>query len=58
MDYSAAVKGNKPFPMDLILSQAELELGHPLTDAEKENLCSVSSKEAILNRIQKVKLIM
>ena len=53
MDYSAAVRGNQHSTKNFILSQAELELGHPLTEAEKEILFSISSQETIKQRIHK-----
>ena len=52
MDYSAAVKGNYHSTMDFILSQAEQELGHPLTEEEKGILFSSSSQESMIHRIQ------
>ena len=53
MDYSAAVKGNQHSTKDFILSQAELELGHQLTEEETRILLSISSQESMIQRIQK-----
>ena len=53
MDYSAAVRGHHQSTKNFILSQAELELGHPLTEVEKGILFSISSQETIKQRIQK-----
>ena len=53
MDYSATVKSNQGYKKEFILSQAELELGHPLTEAEKQILFSVSSQETFIHKIKK-----
>ena len=53
MDYSAVVKGNQAYTKEFILSQAELEVGHPLTEAEKQTLFFVSSQETLIHKIKK-----
>ena len=56
MDFSRAVKGS--FTRSGVIrgvdSQAELELGHPLTGVEKANLFNKFSPQNVLDKIEKV----
>ena len=58
MNYSRALKGSMSCSgaMNKIFSQAELELGHPLTKDEESMIFGRFSPENILERIEKVKL--
>ena len=56
MNYSRALKGSltRSGAIREIFSQAELELGHPLTKEEEKKLFSNLAPQNILDRIQKV----
>ena len=56
MSYSRALKGSltRSGAAKEIFSQAELELGHPLTKEEEKKLFSNLAPQNILDRIQKV----
>ena len=56
MNYSRALKGSltRSGAIREIFSQAELELGHPLTKEEENKLFSNLAPQNILDRIQKV----
>ena len=56
MNYSRALKGSltRSGAAKEIFSQAELELGRPLSKEEEQKLFSNSSPQQILDRIQKV----
>ena len=56
MSYAKIVQGNQfsPASMYQISSQAELELGYPLSKAEQGALFGLCSPERVLDRIQRV----
>ena len=59
MDYSSAVKGalSRSRVITEVRLQAELELGHALTEEEEIKLFRKFSPQVIFDRIQKVSLL-